>query len=146
MKRNKKKIIIVTVILTIGVISGVSYQHLINYLSSQAANPTGFIGRAMTRIWSVSFHEQNQWGYSLVNINDEDVILSVGFGSGSGIKHIKERNNKNTIYGIDISEEAVKTAASLNQEYINIGEVILSVGNVANLEFEDSFFNLVIAG
>lgn len=32
---------------------------------------------------------------------------------------MKGMNRKNTIYGVDISEEAVKTASTLNKEYID---------------------------
>lgn len=142
-KRMRTWLVMISVIIVICV---TLYQPLINYLSKQAANPTGIIGSIMTRIWSVSFRDMNEWSYSLMNLNDEDVILDIGFGSGSGIQHMKEMNRKNTIYGVDISEEAVKTASTLNKEYIDSGEVILTVGDVAYLDFEDEFFNLVIAG
>ena len=122
------------------------YQPAMNYLGRQAGNPTGLIGSLMTRIWSVTFNSLHQWGFSHVNLSDEDVILVVGFGSGSGIRHIKGINSKNTIHGIDISEEAVKTATSLNQTYVNAGDVLLSVCNVADLAFDDDFFHLVVAG
>lgn len=144
--KGKRKLKIWLIIGVIVVSSIVLYQPAINYLSKQAANPTGFIGNIMTKIWSVSFVNLNEWGYSHIKLNDKDVILDIGFGSGSGIKYMKENNRKNIIYGVDISEEAVKTASSVNQEYIDAGEVILAVGDVAYLEFEDEFFNLVIAG
>ena len=146
MKGKRKMKIFLIVIVIIIACCAAFYKPVINYLVGQSANPTGFIGSLMTRIWSVSFQDQNQWGLSLLNIADEGVILSVGFGSGSGIKQIKEQGAKNTVYGIDISEEAVNMAASLNQTYIDAGEVILSIGDVAYLEFDNGFFDVVIAG
>lgn len=121
------------------------YQPVINYLSEQAANPKGFIGSIMTKIWSNYFVDLNRWGYSHINLDEMDVILDIGFGGGGGIKYVNEHNKQNIIYGIDISEEAVKIATSENQKYINDGKVILSVGDVACLEFESEFFNLVVA-
>lgn len=136
--------LIVVAVVAVGGI--VLYQPAINYLIGQAANPSGVIGSLMTRIWSASFQNQNQWGLSLIDIADDDIVLSVGFGGGSDIKYLKDQGRKNTIYGIDISEEAVKTATELNQQYVDVGEVILSVGDVAYMEFDDGFFDIVFAG
>ena len=129
------------------IIAGIAlYRPLINYLGQQAANPTGFVGRVMTRIWAVSFNDLREWGLSHVSINDDDVILSVGFGSGAGIDYMKGLNENIIIYGIDISQEAVNSATAINQRHIDAGGVILALGNVAYLEFEDEFFNLIVAG
>jgi SAM-dependent methyltransferase len=145
-KMSKKMKIALLIIATVVVCCAVFNKPAINYLIGQSANPTGFIGNLMTRIWSVSFRNQNQWAHSLLDGNDEDMILIVGFGSGSGIKYMKDQGDRNIIFGVDISDEAVKTATALNQKHIDANEVILSVGDVASLEFDEAFFDLVVAG
>ncbi|MCL2574471.1 MAG: class I SAM-dependent methyltransferase [Defluviitaleaceae bacterium] len=142
-----KKMKIALIITAAVIIAGIAlYQPLINYLGGQAANPTGFVGRVMTRIWAVSFNDLREWGLSHISIDDDDIILSVGFGSGAGINYMKGLNESITIYGIDISEEAVDSATAINQEHIDTGGAILALGNVAYLDFEDEFFNLIVAG
>jgi len=144
---RSKKMRIVLIATAAVIIAGIAlYRPLINYLGQQAANPTGFVGRVMTRIWAVSFNDLREWGLSHVSINDDDVILSVGFGSGAGIDYMKGLNENIIIYGIDISQEAVNSATAINQRHIDAGGVILALGNVAYLEFEDEFFNLIVAG
>jgi len=147
MKKIKKK----TKILMMGVViilatSFVLYQPLMNYLISQASNPDGFVGSVLTKIWSGYFQDLSNWSFSNVNLDEHNTILDVGFGGGSNIKYIKEHSTECMIYGIDISEEAVKTATTVNQKYVDSGEVILTLGDVAYLQFEDSFFDLVVAG
>ncbi|MGL6197397.1 MAG: class I SAM-dependent methyltransferase [Lachnospiraceae bacterium] len=139
MKKSKTKIWLIggILILTAG---------LINYLVNQSRNPEGFVGKAMTKIWSSYFTDQNQWGYSLINIDEVETSLDVGFGGGSGIKYRMNQNPDRTVYGIDISDEAVETAAEINKEYVDSGNVILKVGDVAALPFDNNFFDLVAAG
>lgn len=99
----------------------------------------------MTKIWSNYFEDLSQWSFSNIDLTEQNTILDVGFGGGANIKYIKEHNSASKVYGIDISEEAVKTATDLNQGYINLGEVILTLGDVANLQFENDFFDLIVA-
>jgi ubiquinone/menaquinone biosynthesis C-methylase UbiE len=144
MKRNKKKGLLLGIAI-VGVVCAVLYQPLINDLSSQAANPTGFIGSVITRIWSNYFRDLAMWTFSLADLDEQDTILDVGFGGGANIKYIKEHNDDCIVYGIDISDEAVKTAADLNKKYVDSGEVVLSVNDVAYMPFKDEFFGLVVA-
>ncbi|MCL2564246.1 MAG: class I SAM-dependent methyltransferase [Defluviitaleaceae bacterium] len=145
MRGKKMKIALIAIAAVI--VAGIAlYQPLINYLGRQAANPTGVVGRIMTRIWSTSFNDLREWGLSHITIDDGDIILSVGFGSGAGIDYMKGLNENITIYGIDISQEAVNSATAINQRHIDTGGVILALGNVAYLDFEDEFFNLIVAG
>jgi len=115
---RKKGRIVLIIMLVIGVICGVLYQPFVDYLSSQAANPTGLVGSVMTRIWSNYFQNLSRWTFSLVPVDEYATILDVGFGGGANIKHIKERNRECVVYGVDISEEAVKTASRFNQKHV----------------------------
>ncbi|TCZ77866.1 class I SAM-dependent methyltransferase [Paenibacillus albiflavus] len=116
-----------------------------NYLSSQGANPTGFVGSVVTKIWSNYFRDLSEWTLASVDLDEQHTILDVGFGGGANIKYIKEHNNESIVYGIDVSEEAVKTATDLNRKYVDSGEVILTINDVAYMQFEDELFDLVVA-
>lgn len=128
------------------IVLGIAGRPLINYLVRQSEHPEGFVGRIMTKIWSGYFKDLNKWGNSLVHLDDAKKVLNVGFGGGSGVKEILDRKAGHTVYGVDISEEALRTATKLNQDYVKKGQALLGTGDVANLTFEDDFFDLVIAG
>lgn len=121
------------------------YQRFINYLITQSGNPEGLIGSVMTKIWSVYFQDLSKWSFAHVDLDEHNAILDVGLGGGANIKYIKEHNATGMVYGVDISAEAVKTATEVNQKYIDSGKVILTHGDVADLQFEDDFFDIVVA-
>lgn len=145
MRKKSKTKVLVIVLLFIGVISMITYNPLIDYLSKQAANPEGLIGGIITKIWSGYFNNLNKWSLTLIDIGDYDTILDIGFGGGSNMKNMALENTDCTIYGVDISEESLKTATELNRQQVNDGKVILSLGDAADLPFKDDFFDLLTA-
>lgn len=73
--------------------------------------------------------------------NIEDIIvLELGFGSGANLLYLAELGCK--VYGIDISETAVKYAENLF--YSKEQKGTFSVSSFAPLKFEDNFFDIVI--
>ncbi len=121
------------------------YDRLINYLIPHAASPHGLVGKIITKIWSKYFTDLYEWGYRQIDLAYKMDVLDIGFGGGSGIKYLMDLDNKHTIYGVDVSKEAVKTATRLNRIYIDNGSVSLSVGSATNLLFDNDFFDLVVA-
>lgn len=136
---------IIFFVLGIIIILGIAlYQPFINYMITQSANPKGIIGNVMTKIWSGYFENQTQWGLSLIDLNEYDTILNVGYGSGAGFEKMNE-NGDAKLYGIDVSEEAYKAASRSNKNAIDDGSLILAIGDVADLPYKSNFFNLIIA-
>lgn len=121
------------------------YQPIIDYLITQSAQPKGFIGSVMTNIWSSYFRDLSKWSFTHVDLDKHNTILDVGFGGGANIKYMKEHNDASMVYGVDISEEAIKTATEVNRKFVDSGDVILNLGDVAELHYEDKFFDLVVA-
>lgn len=141
---KKKKIILVMLasIITLGIIL---YNPLIEYLSEQAANPQGFIGKIITKVWSSYFDDLSEWTINYTEVKDDSKVLDIGYGGGSNIKNLVNLNQSLDIYGVDISEESFKTASNLNKQAINNGYVKLSIGDVADMSYQDNFFDLVFA-
>ena len=121
------------------------YQPVMDYLITQSAEPKGFIGSVMTKIWSSYFQDLSKWSFTHVDLDKHNTILDVGFGGGANIKYIKEHNAASMVYGVDISKEAIKTATEVNRKYVDAGEVILTLGDVADLQYEDKFFDFIVA-
>lgn len=137
----KKSIVVVLLVLVGGII--LFNKPLIKYFVEQSGNPTGFIGRIMTKIWNRTFEDMVNWGINKLDINEESIILDVGCGGGKTIHTMSDKISKGKIYGIDISEEAVKSSIEENKNKVRIGQVVISQGDVANLSFEEEYFNFV---
>ena len=113
-----------------------------DYWASQCGNPRGIIGRiitlAMNRANNVMYHG------IVDNMKPSEgmTILDIGFGNGY-LEKLIYREAKCSIYGIDISEDMVKTASKNNQKGIANGDIHLFVGDCCNLEFEDDSFDTI---
>jgi len=127
------------------VASIILYNPLIDYLAKQSAKPEGFIGKIFTQIWSSYFDDLSKWTIENTKIEENFKILEVGYGGGVNIKNLAESNKDLIIYGADISEESYKTASKLNKTFIDNGEVILSIEDVAEMTYQDNSFDLVFA-
>lgn len=136
----KKSIVVVLVLVGTVIMFN---KPIIKYFVEQSANPTGFIGRVMIKIWNTTFEDMANWGINKLNINEESIILDVGCGGGKTIYTLSEKTAKGKVYGIDISEESVQSSIKENKEKVKDRKVIISQGDVANLPFEDNYFNYV---
>ncbi len=73
------------------------------------------------------------------HIEADKVVLDLGCGYGRLCNILKEKNCK--AYGIDINKSAIKEA----QKNKELKDVNFSVQNAKNLNFEDSFFDVIIS-
>lgn len=113
-----------------------------DYLASQCGNPRGLIGKIMT--WAMN--RVNGVMYKgIVNsldLSENTKILDIGFGNGY-LEELIYRKAKCSVYGIDISEDMLKSAAERNRQGIEKGDIHLSVGDCCDLAFEDASFDIV---
>ena len=89
---------------------------LIQYFIKQSRNPSGFVGRVITNIWSSYFKELSLWVIKQTTIPNNSRILEIGYGGGSTIKNLLENDSAQ-----------------------------LMVGNVENLPYQNHYFDLVFA-
>lgn len=118
---------------------------LIQYLIKQSRNPSGLVGRVITNIWSSYFKELSLWAIKQTTIPNNSRILEVGYGGGSTIKNLLALDKNLDIHGIDISKESYQTAKRMLLKSIDNDSVQLMVGNVENLPYQNSDFDLVFA-
>jgi len=74
----------------------------------------------------------------VANLNKNSKILDVGCGKGYFLYDFKEILNDPFVYGIDISEYAIKNCKEEIRENVQIG-------NATKLPWEDNYFDLVIS-
>ena len=72
-------------------------------------------------------------------LKDGDTVLDVGTGTGLMLKAIVERNPGVHLFGLDISQEAVKCA----REQLTGLTVDLRQGDITSTNYENDFFDIV---
>lgn len=112
-------------------------------LRAQPGKPTGIVGRIVGYLMDIYNREDNHWTVSLVDIGKTTKVLEVGFGTGLAIAEAAKRATHGQIYGIDHSQTMLEAAQKRNRKAVESGRVILRLGNVMALPFEDNSFDIV---
>ncbi|MBZ9609004.1 class I SAM-dependent methyltransferase [Clostridium estertheticum] len=116
--------------------------NITKYVAEQFGKPTGIGGIISTFI----MNRMNQMQYKTVmdnlNCSQKDRVLDIGFGNGYLIKQLAKKN-EGDFYGIEISDDMLKTGCKRNSELIKRGKVHLTKGNVMDITFENSFFDKI---
>ena len=111
---------------------------------SQCARPEGFLGRMMLRFMNFGHAPLTNWGLSLVKFRDDLTMLDIGCGGGATLKRLLKRSPSGKVYGIDISEESVNKARSVNKRLLD-SQVFVEQGSADSLPWEDRMFDVVTA-
>ncbi|MBW4558131.1 MAG: class I SAM-dependent methyltransferase [Trichormus sp. ATA11-4-KO1] len=107
--------------------------------------PKGLLGRLGGMIMASMNQALTYSVIDLLEIQPNDQVLEVGFGSGVGIQRLSSLASAGYIAGIDYSKEMVEQATARNKAEIEAGRVDLRLGLVESLPFEDNTFNKVLA-
>ena len=109
---------------------------------SQFRNPTGFFGRILARGMAWGHRDFYKNTAEVLNLQQDDKILEIGFGPGLFIKKYASRVAR--IAGLDLSEEMVNMARSVNKKLIESGKAEFKHGNVLSLPWENDEFTVVV--
>jgi len=116
------------------------------YLIRQCKNPTGMLGSMMTGIWNNTFRNMTHWGFQPIEFHSTDNILDIGCGGGATINELAKLVTGNgKIYGIDISDTAVKNAKKINKNYIKQQKVKILQSSAEHIPFQNTTFDKVFA-
>lgn len=72
------------------------------------------------------------------NAEPGDVLLNAGCGTGEYNFYLRDKFSRS--YGVDINQEDINTARSINSD----ADIQYDVGDVANLTFADGYFDTII--
>lgn len=113
---------------------------------AQFRKPTGLVGRVAGWIMTnrSSNIERNRWTVDLLNIQESDHVLEIGFGPGLSIAHAARLAPKGHIVGLDHSPLMLAAASRRNRSAIEKRLVDLKLGNFDELsrlgeEFDEIF-------
>ena len=112
-------------------------------LGRQLSKPTGFWGFILGRLMNKNNYPMYQSAYHLLEFQQGDDVLEIGFGNGAFIKEVVEIIGPGNYSGIDISDTMLKTAISRNESFINNGEVKLVKAHAGKIPFADHIFDKV---
>ena len=112
-------------------------------LKGQHGHPQGIVGRMLGEQMVRQHIPETTWTISLLNIQPDDQILELGFGAGRAIELVTAQASSGHVYGIDHSQDMVRTASRRNNKAIKTGHVTLYQGELAALPFPDNQFNKI---
>lgn len=112
------------------------------YIGSQFGNPRGIVGRICCFIMNRINQAMYDGALSLLELEEDDNILDIGYGNGY-LLHRIYKHNKVNLYGIDISEDMRYQAEDRNMTAKKDGRLFLSIGDCCDLPYNADFFNAV---
>ena len=113
-----------------------------NLMKTQFAKPEGKAGEFFTLAMNVFNFKLYNAVYNFVPKQPNARILDVGYGNGDMLKRLDEKLDA-VFYGIDISEDMKVLATKANARAVATDKMMLSVGSVDEMPYEDSFFDCV---
>lgn len=99
-------------------------------VARQYSNPRGFWGQRLGNIFARKNQPIYDWVLELLDIQEKDNILEIGYGTGNAIQQAAKKAGKGKCYGVDISELMFKRATALNKKEIDMGLMDLRHGEI----------------
>lgn len=115
---------------------------IIAYISSQLKRPSGLPGVLVSLAQNYVNSDMYKSVASLISLDSNAKILDIGFGNGHLIKKLYNKTHAD-MYGIDLSEDAVKMAAQKNREAAIAHRLHLRVGDCCKLPYSENTFDAV---
>lgn len=114
-------------------------------LGQQLRKPTGEKGIIVGENMNASNVEIYSLACTMVDFNDNDKILEIGFGNGRFISYYFNINSNIKVFGVDHSETMCYEATLLNNKYIDNKKLILKLEDSIKTSFESDFFDTIIS-
>lgn len=112
---------------------------------SNAAKPSGFLGKIMIAGMNIFHARVAHWGMSRVNIPEPSLIAELGCGGGKNIRDLLTKYPHSQVIGVDYSPLSLEKAHAYNKDMIAAGRCEVVEGNVSSLAFESGKFDLATA-
>ena len=109
-----------------------------------APNPKGYWGRKTLKAMNNDHSRLTDWGISMFDMPDNPVCLDVGCGGGLTVQKLAS-HTENTVYGVDISDEAIYLTQKLNKKDVKHGKVVLIKSDVKELNIPDNSIDIATA-
>lgn len=108
-------------------------------LVEQSKLPQGRLGRAMLNIMGWAHNDYALW--ALDQLPGGEKCLELSCGAGRALRQLAATKKYDTVYGIDLSDEALKAAIRNNSPAIQAKAVLLQKADVQALPYADASFD-----
>ncbi len=115
------------------------------FIAKQQHCPKGIVGRMIGEQMVRQHQRETHWAVSLLEIQQTDRVLEIGFGAGKAIENIATLATDGYIAGIDLSPTMVQVASRRNVQAVKAKRVELQYGDVMMLPFTDQQFDKVLS-
>ncbi|GJH40865.1 SAM-dependent methyltransferase [Capnocytophaga sp. HP1101] len=113
---------------------------LLYYLVQQSKKPSGFVGVIMMKLFNSVYMPMVQWALEFYKPSKVPrKILDIGVGNGKSTVLLTEYFPHSEVWGIEISEIAIKEAKKLHTR------AIFQLEDIRNTSFGDNTFDLITA-
>ena len=107
--------------------------------------PVGLGGKLMVAMMNLGHSPVARWGLRFLRLTPNAKVLDCGCGGGANIKRLLKKCPYGVVKGIDYSPVSVEKARKLNRTAIQEGRCAVLQGSVADMAFEDSYFDAATA-
>ncbi len=97
----------------------------------------------MSHLFNTGNAELNQFIKDLLDLQEHDAVLEIGFGPGALLSQMAQITTKGLVEGIDFSDAMVEQAQKTNQHYIAQQRVKIQKGDCDNLPYGPEAFDKV---
>ena len=118
---------------------------LVKRFFSNAAKPSGFLGKVMITGMNIFHARVAHWGMSKLDIPEPSEIAELGCGGGKNIMDLLAKYPHSRVTGVDYSPLSVAEARGRCKDMIASGRCEVLEGDVSSLGFEDGRFELATA-
>ncbi len=111
----------------------------------QFSKPLGAAGREVME--QMNEHHVPLWNEALARMPKamDGSVLDVGCGGGGFLRKLSERYPYAMLFGIDLSEDAVRMTSEVGSDLVESGSLELAVGSAESLPYEDGAFDMATA-
>lgn len=113
------------------------------FLASQFRKPSGKFAHAIGEKMNAINHRQYELLFDLMQLNNSDNILEIGFGNGNFFGKLISLAANLSICGLDMSDEMVLEALAKNSSHISGGNLKLLHGNSDKMPYPDDYFEKI---
>lgn len=110
----------------------------------QFRQPTGWMGWGIGQLMALKNRSRSEWVIDLIQVQPEDRILEVGFGSGADIRRASALATHGFVAGIDHSAVMVQQARNRNAKAIQAQRVDLQCAAADAIPYADANFDKIL--
>jgi SAM-dependent methyltransferase len=116
-----------------------------DFIARQSACPSGFLGHLIGRVMAVETASANHIAVDLLDVQETDHVLEIGFGHGTTIATLAEKARRGWVAGVDISAAMLHMAGRRNRDGIRRGRVELRQARAEELPYSGGRFHRALS-